>query len=695
VVAASSFFSCPYLEIVLRAAIPRSLGAGDGSAKRSPRLLTGGKVLFNEERANRMKALIDWCTCTFAFDGNVKAFLEHMARVTGLMFAADERRCRRGYTDGIQIKAFHNLQMVPFAVFAWGGESQRGRAMLDLSGSSCGCIGDWRMFRCFLESLPEARLTRVDVAVDCLNGEYTVDQGVQWVQDGAFNCRGREPGTRMDSVFNMKAPLHFFVCIVLACAGSFARAEAPQTMYKIRPSTEGVAFPSDLFPTKKAACEAAGPVWKASSVGMSGWGAPYWVGGSTCMATPFQPNVHWDFAKLDEVWGCSNGSAPDYSKPWEERCDASAPPAPTCVAGTVSRETFFSGRGSLDSPVSQYDLAPHPTSDGQCNVDYDTVERCYSVKNDAGTGKDFYCVFSGKMDGTASPQGTPEPSMLPPEESRAPAEIKLNPALGQGCPKGTVNIGTDSTGGSICAGKGTSPQTPPKKEVKEAPTTTTNDDGSTTKTEVTHTTNADGSVTTKTKTTRTDANGRVTTDESSVTGPVPGTGGGGGSGGGGTGGGSGGTPGQSDADKNDLCAKNPNLNICRNSSVSGECGNTSCEGDAIQCAIYRSQQKTACQWEKENAANTLYGQVMGGNDPLGNKLPTKENATEIGFDTLDQTAFLGGGACFPDKTIFVMGQSVTLPFSASCQYIEWLRFVMMTIAALVSLKILRGPVLGS
>jgi len=65
-----------------------------------------------------MKALIDWCTCTFAFDGNVKAFLEHMACVTGLMFTADERRSRPGYTDGIQIKAFHNLRMVPFAVFA-------------------------------------------------------------------------------------------------------------------------------------------------------------------------------------------------------------------------------------------------------------------------------------------------------------------------------------------------------------------------------------------------------------------------------------------------------------------------------------------------------------------------------------------------------------------------------------------------
>lgn len=145
-----------------------------------------------------MKALIDWCTCTFAFDGDVARFIEHLARVTGLQLVAKERRSRPGYTDGLQIEAMVNYKFIPFSVLAWGGDSQRGRAMLDLSGSSCGCISDWRVFRCFLESLPEARLTRVDVAVDCLNGEFTVDQAVEWVKAGEFNCRGREPSTRID-----------------------------------------------------------------------------------------------------------------------------------------------------------------------------------------------------------------------------------------------------------------------------------------------------------------------------------------------------------------------------------------------------------------------------------------------------------------------------------------------------------------
>jgi phage replication initiation protein len=146
-----------------------------------------------------MKAIIDWCTCTFAFkQDELSQFLSHLGRSTGLQLIADERRSRPGYTDGIAIKAFIDFKLVPFCVFAWGGDSQRGRAMLELSGSSCGCIADWRIFRCFLESLPESRLTRVDTAVDCLQGEFSVDQCVEWVEQGLFNCRGREPSTRTD-----------------------------------------------------------------------------------------------------------------------------------------------------------------------------------------------------------------------------------------------------------------------------------------------------------------------------------------------------------------------------------------------------------------------------------------------------------------------------------------------------------------
>jgi phage replication initiation protein len=154
-----------------------------------------------------MKAIIDWCTCTFAFQQGkitVGELLEDLSTITGRELVAEERRARPGYTDGLQIQAIleddtgAKTQKVNFAVFAWGGESQRGRAMLDLSGECCGLVDDWELFRGFLEGLPEARLTRVDIAVDLLQGQYTVDDAVAWHGEGLFNVGGRNPSTRTD-----------------------------------------------------------------------------------------------------------------------------------------------------------------------------------------------------------------------------------------------------------------------------------------------------------------------------------------------------------------------------------------------------------------------------------------------------------------------------------------------------------------
>jgi phage replication initiation protein len=146
-----------------------------------------------------MSAFIDWCTCTFQFrEEEILSFMHRLSAVTGLQLMMEERRGRPGYTNGMQIRALVDFQLVNFAVLAWGGESQRGRAMIDLSGSCCGCISDWRAFRSFLESLPEARLTRVDVAVDLFNGEYTVDDAVKWRNEGMFTLNGRTPSCRVD-----------------------------------------------------------------------------------------------------------------------------------------------------------------------------------------------------------------------------------------------------------------------------------------------------------------------------------------------------------------------------------------------------------------------------------------------------------------------------------------------------------------
>lgn len=351
----------------------------------------------------------------------------------------------------------------------------------------------------------------------------------------------------------------------------------------------------------------------------------------------------------------------------------STPPPPQCTAGKTYEITVRAGYTDDDVGL--------PSNYGGCAISVDKVVNCYSEGKDATGKTPAYCKFEVTESGSAAPAGSqPAVSDTQAPDAKPEKVPPFNPATGKGCPAGTVSLGIDSTGGSICGGSGTSPIEPTKTEIKTPPVTTTNPDGSTTKVESTTRTNSDGSTTTTTTTTVTGANGGTTVTQSTSTSQKPS--------------GGSGTNDSTDDKKDDFCVKNPNLNVCKNSQVSGSCDDVACTGDAIQCAIYRSQQKSYCELNKENPSSTLGNQVVGGNDPLKSTLPTKENATQINMAALDQAGFLGGGSCFQDKTFNVQGLTVTLPFSKVCPYLEWLRYVVMVIAALVSLKIVSKPVLG-
>lgn len=466
----------------------------------------------------------------------------------------------------------------------------------------------------------------------------------------------------------MKNGLYFFLAALLVIVTGSAFAAAPTDMFR---TTQSAYQYLGWFNTTAELCQAVGPVWKSYNPN-SPFGPPYTAsnpgGGASCEATSGSQKT--GIATAARFPRCPGGTAPDTTKPTNEQCQA---PPPVCTPGK-QYTTGWVPMGKVNAPDMKY-----PTNLGGCRVYVGGIQECSS---DSATGN-LQCKFN-VTEGGPSQAGESDSPSTPTIENQKPETVPPhNPGAGQGCPKGTVNMGTDSTGGSICGGSGTGPSAPTKNEVKQPPTTVNNADGSSTKTEVTTRTNSDGSTTTTTKKTTTGSDGKVTTSESSVTGDKPATAGGG--------------KGKDDSsdDKNDLCTKNPTLNICRNSSVSGSCDATTCEGDAIQCAMLRQQRKTACEWEKPNDQSNLATQTLGGNDPLKSTLPTKENASQIGFQTLNSNAFLGGGACWSDVTISVMGQSIVVPLSKPCQYIEFLRYVMMTIAALISLKILRGPVLGS
>ena len=97
---------------------------------------------------------------------------------------------------------------------------------------------------------------------------------------------------------------------------------------------------------------------------------------------------------------------------------------------------------------------------------------------------------------------------------------------------------------------------------------------------------------------------------------------------------------------------------------------------------------------KASASFGLGTSAMAGTDPLKSTFPTVAGASIVQApSTLDASGWLGGGACFSDKTITVQGKSVLIPLSKYCDYLLTFRYALMAVAALVSFKILSGAVL--
>lgn len=82
---------------------------------------------------------------------------------------------------------------MPCGVILTGGESQRGRACVDLFGVGCGFVQDWeRAEKAFL-GLPERSWRRADIAADFFRGELTHERVKEAHAAGKFARRGRGP----------------------------------------------------------------------------------------------------------------------------------------------------------------------------------------------------------------------------------------------------------------------------------------------------------------------------------------------------------------------------------------------------------------------------------------------------------------------------------------------------------------------
>lgn len=406
----------------------------------------------------------------------------------------------------------------------------------------------------------------------------------------------------------------------------------------------------------------------------------------TCSGTA--PGCTTSYSNASPVYTCPTGYTYNGSTNLQANCSANAPPPPpppTCAAGTMKSYTYKLGSVQADGSTKQdYSPIEDGATDGTCEVDITAVEKCYSLP----PATDAYCRYMTRTTGktkTAS-EGAPAPAGSHPSGSTEKRDDVPPFESSKGsCPAGTVQGGVSISGMPMCIGTGTAPKNaPPPPPKMETAQTTQNEDGSSTTTKTTVTTNADGSKTTNIETTNTAATGEKTTTVAKDTSAA-----------------ASGSPGRDDSTKDeekyDMCKQNPMLTVCRNSTVSGSCGEVTCTGDAIQCATLRAAAAMECRDKKNEEDLAASPLVAAGNNIIGGTDTTaadfaKGTVVNMSQQNLDQSGFVTA-TCLANRSFSVMGQTVQVSFAQVCDSIQPLRAVVMACAFIISYLIVSRSVI--
>lgn len=170
--------------------------AQTGSASLLPRAVTRGESKPPIVNASVVK--VDWLNCTFpAPSMSIAGFVGLIGRMFGRPVSAVTDHGMLGFSSSVKLFAHHGSVCSPIGCVAFGGDSQGGRWLFQLTGSGCQFVKDWAGISDLMESLG-GKLTRVDLALDFLAGEHSVDEAVTLYQMGGFKCGGRNPSSRLD-----------------------------------------------------------------------------------------------------------------------------------------------------------------------------------------------------------------------------------------------------------------------------------------------------------------------------------------------------------------------------------------------------------------------------------------------------------------------------------------------------------------
>lgn len=192
----------------------RNVGAAHERAARATGRAAGAgsprTVIRGESPTVDSGVIVDWLRFTFLPVGAPSHALELLARYFALCFPVPvslrhSKRGIHGYQTSQDVMAFIDGELVRLAIVAVGGDNVGGTMCVDISGTGCAVIDDWQAVFAMMQDL-DANITRCDLAVDFLKGEWTVNQVQELYFAGRFNAGGRIPKYRSIESGDVNSP---------------------------------------------------------------------------------------------------------------------------------------------------------------------------------------------------------------------------------------------------------------------------------------------------------------------------------------------------------------------------------------------------------------------------------------------------------------------------------------------------------
>lgn len=179
----------------------RTSEAAEGSARRAEPLddSDAPRTVIRGETGEVRLAIIDWISFSIPEEANLSIrdihdCIRDFANAPEIQLVPSDHG-----RFGFQQAAHFTIPGVPeptlLGLIAWGGESQRNRTYVSMSGTWCARLNDWEAFASILARW-NVTITRVDIAHDDHAGTRSILDMTELYLSGAFNRGGRRPKAR-------------------------------------------------------------------------------------------------------------------------------------------------------------------------------------------------------------------------------------------------------------------------------------------------------------------------------------------------------------------------------------------------------------------------------------------------------------------------------------------------------------------